>query len=215
MITIIVHVEVKLGFVQDFINATIKSKNATSKELGCLNYDIMQDVASENKFILSETYSSESAIESHKLTPHFLEWRETVQDMMACPRVSSKNTYVVPAVDEYLKQLKIEAAKNRYDENELAEFNELILEKLNDAEKDLIHLEKELDSLSDNLKNDDEISEEEIKNLKQRQEKYIINLKNALIRIENKTYGICRVTGQLISKERLRNVPHATINITS
>jgi RNA polymerase-binding transcription factor DksA len=57
------------------------------------------------------------------------------------------------------------------------------------------------------------LSREEIANLAMRQEKFIQSLKNALIRIENKTYGICRETGKLISKERLRLVPHATLSI--
>ncbi|MGL4596016.1 MAG: TraR/DksA family transcriptional regulator, partial [Bacteroidia bacterium] len=57
------------------------------------------------------------------------------------------------------------------------------------------------------------LSKEETAHLAARQEKYIQNLKNALIRIQNKTYGICRVTGKLIPKERLRSVPHATLSI--
>jgi DnaK suppressor protein len=57
------------------------------------------------------------------------------------------------------------------------------------------------------------LSKEETAQLAARQEKYIVSLQNALIRIENKTYGICRVTGKLIPKERLRSVPHATLGI--
>ena len=57
------------------------------------------------------------------------------------------------------------------------------------------------------------LSKEETAHLASRQEKFIINLQNALIRIENKTYGICRATGKLISKERLKSVPHATLSI--
>jgi RNA polymerase-binding transcription factor DksA len=59
----------------------------------------------------------------------------------------------------------------------------------------------------------DVMSKEETAQLASRQEKYIVNLKNALVRIENKAYGICRVTGKLIPKERLRSVPHATLGI--
>ena len=59
----------------------------------------------------------------------------------------------------------------------------------------------------------DMLSKEEVAQLASRQEKYIVNLQNALIRIQNKTYGICRVTGKLIPKERLRSVPHATLSI--
>ena len=57
------------------------------------------------------------------------------------------------------------------------------------------------------------LSKEENSRLASRQQKFINNLENALIRIENKTYGICRVTGKLISKERLRSVPHATLSM--
>jgi len=57
------------------------------------------------------------------------------------------------------------------------------------------------------------LSKEENSRLAARQSKFIQNLENALVRIENKTYGICRVTGKLISKERLRSVPHATLSI--
>jgi RNA polymerase-binding transcription factor DksA len=57
------------------------------------------------------------------------------------------------------------------------------------------------------------LSREEVAQLAARQEKFIENLKNALMRIENKTYGICRVTGKLIQKERLKLVPHATLSI--
>jgi RNA polymerase-binding transcription factor DksA len=57
------------------------------------------------------------------------------------------------------------------------------------------------------------LSKEETTQLAMRQQKFIQNLENALLRIENKTYGICRATGQMISKERLRSVPHATLSI--
>ena len=57
------------------------------------------------------------------------------------------------------------------------------------------------------------LSKEENSRLAARQQKFINALENALIRIENKTYGICRATGKLISKERLRSVPHATLSI--
>ena len=59
----------------------------------------------------------------------------------------------------------------------------------------------------------DTLSKEETAQLAARQEKFIRNLENALVRIENKTYGICRETGKLISKERLKIVPHATLSI--
>jgi len=115
--------------------------------------------------------------------------------------------------------------RSRYTDKELAEFKELILEKLKEAQTDYELLKQTL-SNEDNHGTDDTsptfklledgsdvMSKEETAQLAARQEKYIINLKNALVRIENKTYGICRVTGKLIPKERLRSVPHATLGI--
>jgi DnaK suppressor protein len=115
--------------------------------------------------------------------------------------------------------------RTRYSDKELAEFKELILEKLKEAQTDYDLLKQTL-SNEDNHGTDDTspsfklledgsdvMSKEETAQLASRQEKYIINLKNALVRIENKSYGICRVTGKLIPKERLRSVPHATMGI--
>ena len=115
--------------------------------------------------------------------------------------------------------------RTRYSDDELVEFKELILEKLAEAQKDYELLKSTLSHKDDHGTDDtsptfklledgsDVLSKEETAQLAARQEKFIQNLKNALIRIENKTYGICRATGRLISKERLRSVPHATLDI--
>ena len=114
--------------------------------------------------------------------------------------------------------------KVRYSDEELAEFKELLLEKLARARKDLELLN---DNVSGKGNNADDtaptfklleegssvLSKEENSQLAARQYKYIQNLENALIRIENKTYGVCRMTGKLIPKERLRAVPHATLSV--
>ena len=114
--------------------------------------------------------------------------------------------------------------RTRYSDAELAEFRELIEKKLADAREDLNELKQSL-SYADNSTNDtastfkmmedgsETMSREETAQLASRQEKFISHLENALRRIENKTYGICRATGKLISKERLRLVPHATLSI--
>ena len=115
--------------------------------------------------------------------------------------------------------------RSRYSDKELTEFKELIIGKLQEAQTDFDLLKLTL-SNADNHGTDDTspsfklledgsdvLSKEETAQLAIRQEKYIVNLKNALMRIENKTYGICRVTGKLIPKERLRSVPHATLSI--
>ncbi len=115
--------------------------------------------------------------------------------------------------------------RTRYSDAELAEFKELILQKLAEAKADYDLLKQTLSHADDHGTDDtsptfklledgsDVLSKEETAQLAARQEKYIINLQNALVRIENKTYGVCRVTGKLIPKERLRSVPHATLSI--
>ncbi len=122
--------------------------------------------------------------------------------------------------------LKKEATlKNMYSDEELLEFKEIILTKLSEAKKDLEILTEafsnsggeDINDTSPTFKILEEgsqvLSKEENSQLAMRQTKFIKNLENALIRIENKTYGICRVTGELIPKERLRIVPHATLSI--
>lgn len=114
--------------------------------------------------------------------------------------------------------------KVRYSDEELEEFKKLILDRLEKARKDLELLnenvsggENSAEDTSPTFKVLEEgsnvLSKEENSQLAARQYKYIQNLENALIRIENKTYGICRVTGKLIPKERLRAVPHATLSV--
>jgi len=114
---------------------------------------------------------------------------------------------------------------NRYSDADLAEFKELINEKIEKAQHDLELIKSAYmndhnngtDDTSPTFKAFDEgsavMSKESNSQLAIRQEKFIRDLKNALIRIESKTYGICRVTGKLINKERLKLVPHATLSI--
>jgi RNA polymerase-binding transcription factor DksA len=115
--------------------------------------------------------------------------------------------------------------RTRYSDEELEEFKEIILKKLEKARRDLELLTEAYTSSNDNDTNDtsptfkileeghDVLSKEENSQLAARQQKFIKSLENALIRIENKSYGICRETGKLIPKERLRSVPHATLSI--
>ncbi len=117
-------------------------------------------------------------------------------------------------------------AKTRYSDEELEEFRGIINEMLDKAKKEyntLRHIvmhngSNDIDDTSPTFKTveDDgafQLSKEEASQLAQRQYKFIQNLEAALVRIENKTYGICRVTGKLIPKERLRLVPHATLTV--
>ena len=115
--------------------------------------------------------------------------------------------------------------KNRFSDQELAEFKTLIEEKIEKANEDLNLLKSAYmndgnngtDDTSPTFKAFEEgsqtTSKEANTQLAIRQEKFIRDLKNALIRIENKTYGVCRVTSKLIRKERLVLVPHATLSI--
>lgn len=119
-----------------------------------------------------------------------------------------------------------EQVKTRYSDEELEEFRTIILEKLELARKEYNTLRRvvmhngtnDIEDTTPSFKTveDDgamQLSKEEASQLAQRQYKFIQNLEAALVRIENKTYGICRVTGKLIPKERLRLVPHATLTV--
>ncbi len=115
--------------------------------------------------------------------------------------------------------------KTRYSDTELEEFKTLIHDKLDQAKKDYDLLKSAITQDGSNDTQDTSptfkvleegaatLSKEEAGKLAQRQQKFIQHLQAALIRIENKTYGVCRETGKLISKERLRAVPHATLSI--
>ncbi len=116
-------------------------------------------------------------------------------------------------------------ARERYSDEDLEEFRQIIERKLEEANNDLKLLVEAYTNTNENGTNDTSPSfkvleegnmvnsKEENAQMAARQQKFIRNLENALIRIKNKTYGVCRETGKLISKERLRAVPHATLSI--
>lgn len=115
--------------------------------------------------------------------------------------------------------------KTRYSDAELLEFKELIMEKMDAAKKELHILTTTLSNPNNNGTDDTAgtyktledgsatLEKEQINQLAARQKKFIENLDAALVRIENKTYGVCRETGKLIPKERLRIVPHTTLSM--
>ena len=119
------------------------------------------------------------------------------------------------------------AEKTRYSDDELQEFKEIINEKLKLARRDFNQMMEQLrnadnngvDDIAPTYKTLEEgsasQSKEEIAQMANRQQKFITGLEAALVRIENKTYGIDRMTGELIPKERLRVVPHATLSVAS
>ncbi|MDR0413853.1 MAG: TraR/DksA C4-type zinc finger protein [Prevotellaceae bacterium] len=116
-------------------------------------------------------------------------------------------------------------AKTRYSDEELVEFKALILDKLEKARKDYETLREVILQSNSNDTSDTSptfkvleegaatLSKEESSKLAERQQKFIKHLEAALVRIENKTYGICRETGKLIPVDRLRAVPHATLSM--
>jgi DnaK suppressor protein len=121
--------------------------------------------------------------------------------------------------------MKSETEKTRYSDSELKEFKELLLDKLNSAKEELNSLASSLSSPNANGTDDTAgtyktledgsatLEKEQINQLAARQKKFIEQLEAALVRIETKTYGICRETGKLIPKERLRAVPHTTLTM--
>ncbi len=125
--------------------------------------------------------------------------------------------------------LKQEGTKTRYSYDELREFKDLILKKLKKAKEDLLFYKNSLSHRDGNGTDDtspvhkdlsgdggsESLSKEETTKIVLRLEKYIKNLNDSLVRIENGSYGICRETGLLIPKERLRAVPHATLSVES
>lgn len=138
----------------------------------------------------------------------------------------TKKVYVTKKEDEpkpYVASNKVN--KTRYSDEELQEFKEIILQRLKETKENYDQLKKYFTNEDDNGIDDTSptfkmiedgsgvMTKEEIEQQLVRLEKYMIDLQNALLRIENKTYGICTVTGKLIPKERLRSVPHATKSI--
>jgi DnaK suppressor protein len=121
--------------------------------------------------------------------------------------------------------MPITMAETKYSAADLNGFKTLIEGKLELAQEDLRQLRASMSHKDDNTTEDtaptfkmmedgsETMSREETAALAARQEKFIVNLENALLRIKNHTYGVCRVTGKLIPKERLKLVPHATLSM--
>ncbi len=143
---------------------------------------------------------------------------------MFSPHVREKMSTFASKITKTMKANAKKQEKTRYSQEELQVFKELILSKIATAEKDLEMLqqavagnENEAADTAPTFKTLEEGSnvllKEENQKLAARQQKFIRDLRAALIRIENGTYGICQATGKLIPKERLRIVPHATMTV--
>ncbi len=153
------------------------------------------------------------------------EAKEVVKAAPLVTQVSVPNRPMPPPVVKKQVSTLMSADKLRYNDDELEEFKEIIMKKLDEARKDYDLLKQTLANTDNNGTDDtspsfkmiedgsETLSREETAQLAARQEKFIKHLEDAQLRIRNKTYGICRVTGRLISKERLRLVPHATLSI--
>jgi RNA polymerase-binding transcription factor DksA len=155
--------------------------------------------------------------------------KEEVQKDVKMPKITTKTS--VPYKPGYTSlEKRIETAKPnepivRYSDNELTEFRELINKKLDTAKKELAYLQG-LITRKDDMGGDNDdarymtmedgslsMEREQLSQMASRQITYIDHLEKAIMRIESKTYGICRVTGKLIDKARLRAVPHATLSL--
>ena len=155
--------------------------------------------------------------------------KKTVPAPSPKPAIAATSNKMPYKKDEGRKVIRHHAPedpnKTRYSDVELEEFRTIINTKLVSARKELITLQAQLTSANEHGTDDtantfkmledgsDSLAKEEAGQLASRKRKFIEQLENALVRIENKTYGICRVTGKLIPKERLRAVPHTTQSI--
>ncbi len=91
-----VHVVVKPEFVEAFAEATLENHRNSVQEPGNLRFDVLRSAADPTRFLLYEVYESQAAADAHKLTAHYLRWRETVAEMMAEPRVGVPYTVLAP-----------------------------------------------------------------------------------------------------------------------
>ena len=100
MLVVHVHVRIRPGQAEAFLAATLVNARASLGEPGVLRFDVLQDEADPEHVVLVEVYRDDDASAAHKLTPHYATWRDTVAEMMAEPRASTKFSVVFPAASE-------------------------------------------------------------------------------------------------------------------
>ena len=100
MLVVHVHVRVRPGRAEDFLAATLVNARASLGEPGVLRFDVLQDQADLEHVVLVEVYRDDDASAAHKLTPHYATWRETVAEMMAEPRRSTRFSAAFPSAAE-------------------------------------------------------------------------------------------------------------------
>jgi (4S)-4-hydroxy-5-phosphonooxypentane-2,3-dione isomerase len=96
MIIMQVYVHVKPEFIQEFIQATIENASSSINETGIARFDVLQHADNPERFLLTEVYRTPDAPAAHKLTPHYLKWRDVVAEMMVEPRTSAKYLNIYP-----------------------------------------------------------------------------------------------------------------------
>jgi len=183
--------------------------------------------------IPKEKGPSKKELKQRELEAQILEaQKKERENLQAIINKKPAATFTIPYSDRenerrnlIAKKIKTDPNKVQYSDKELAEFKKIIDSKLADAKKELHNLQQQIANANEHGTDDtagtfkmledgsESLAKEEAGQLAMRQMKFIEQLENALVRIENKTYGICRVTGKLIPKERLRSVPHATLSI--
>jgi len=150
--------------------------------------------------------------------------KKTVAKKAKAKPVKAKTIIIKKAKGKTVSKAKESKMKTRYSDKELQEFKALIMERLESARKELKYLHEQINRTAEvgsddsnkfsGLEDGTGTSEKEyLSQMASRQITFIDHLEKAMVRIANKTYGVCRVTGKLISKERLRAVPHATLSI--
>jgi autoinducer 2-degrading protein len=100
MLVVHVHVRIQPGQAENFLAATLVNARASLGEPGVLRFDVLQDKADPEHVVLVEVYQDDDASAAHKLTPHYATWRETVAEMMAEPRQSTRFSAVFPSAAE-------------------------------------------------------------------------------------------------------------------
>jgi len=98
---VLVHVNVKSQFIEDFKQASMENASHSLKEVGVARFDVIQQTEDPRKFILVEVYKTAEAPAAHKETAHYARWRDTVAEMMAEPRQGIKYTNIFPADDNW------------------------------------------------------------------------------------------------------------------
>ena len=96
MIVTFVHVWVKPEYIEAFKTASVQNHRQSIQEPGNFRFDVLQDADNPAKFVLYEAYEAEEAASAHKQTNHYKQWRETVADMMAQPRIGEKHVFIAP-----------------------------------------------------------------------------------------------------------------------